>query len=177
MPVLSGSRRSGFRPSGRFRAHTLLTVLPVLLLLLVIALAAGAPAGTRGTEAEAKALLDKAAGFLHQNGAAAAPDAFGRRDGAFIDRDLYPTLIDREGTMVAHGWSPALNGASVLDLKDVDGRPFIREALDLAAARGAGAVTYKWTDPMSGQIAPKTMHVRRIDLDGAPYLLSVGVYR
>ncbi|WP_448202664.1 cache domain-containing protein [Azospirillum sp. sgz302134] len=165
------------RLPGRLHLQTLLTVLPVLLLLLVIAVAAGVPAGTRGTEAEAKALLDKAATFLRGHGAAAAADAFSRRDGAFIDRDLYPTLIDRDGNMVAHGWTPTLNGANLMDLKDVDGRPFIREALDLVAEKGAGAVSYKWTDPLSGQIAPKTMHVRRIDLDGAPYMLSVGVYR
>jgi Signal transduction histidine kinase len=162
---------------GRFHAHTLMTVLPVVLLLLIIAVAAGVPAQTRGTDAEAKALLDRAAGFLRQHGAMAAPEAFSRRDGAFIDRDLYPTLIDRDGTMVAHGWTPSLNGANLMDLKDVDGRPFIREALALVADQGAGAVTYKWNDPLSGQIAPKTMHVRRIDLDGAPYMLSVGTYR
>ena len=176
-PTPSGTRSSGFRAPGRFRAHTLLTVLPVLLLLLVIALAAGVPAGTRGTEADAKALLDRAAGFLRQHGAAAAPEAFARRDGALIDRDLYPTLIHRDGTLVAHGWTPALNGASVLDLKDVNGRPFIREALALVADHGGGAVSYAWTDPLSGQIAPKTMHVRRIELEGEPYMLSVGVYR
>lgn len=167
----------GPRSSGRFHAHTLLTVLPVLLLLLVIALAAGVPAETRGTEAEARALLDKATTFLREHGPAAAVDAFSRQDGAFIDRDLYPMLIDRDGTMVAHGWTPALNGANVLDLKDVDGKLFIRDAMALAADQGTGEVTYKWTDPLSGQIAPKTMHIRRIDLGGAPYMLSVGVYR
>ena len=165
------------RLHGRFHIQHLLTVLPVLFLLIVIALAAGAPARTRGSEAEAKALLDKAATFLHQHGASAAPEAFARRDGVLIDRDLYPTLIDKDGVMVAHGWTPVLNGADLSELKDVDGKPFIRDALDLVAEKGAGAVTYKWTDPLSGQIAPKTMHVRRVVLDGAPYMLSVGIYR
>lgn len=165
------------RLNGRFNLRHLLTVLPVLFLLGVIALAAGAPARTRGSEEEARALLDKAATFLRQNGAAAAPEAFARRDGAFIDRDLYPTLIDKDGVMVAHGWTPVLNGADLSELKDVDGKPFIRDALNVVSEKGAGAVTYKWTDPLSGQIAPKTMHVRRVVLDGAPYMLSVGVYR
>ena len=165
------------RLRGRFHAHTLLTVLPVLALLAIIALAAGVPAQTRGTESDAKALLDKTSGYLRQHGAEDAPNAFAPRDGALIDRDLYPMLIDRDGVMVAHGWTPSLNGVNLKDLKDVDGKPFIQEALDIVAERDSGAVSYKWPDPLSGQIAPKTMLVRRIVLDGAPYLLSVGVYR
>lgn len=157
--------------------QTLLTVLPVLLLLVVIALAAGAPAQTRGSEAEAKALLDKVTLYLRQNGAASAADAFARRDGAFVDRDLYPMLIDRQGVMVAHGWTPALNGANLMEMRDIEGRPFIREALGLMEMGDAGAVPYRWTDPLSGQVAARTMHVRRIVLEGAPYMLSVGVHR
>lgn len=165
------------RLSGRLHRHTLLTVLPVLLLLLVIALAAGAPALTRGNDAEAGAMMNRAEEFLRRNGVATAADAFARRDGAFIDRDLYPMLLDRDGVMVAHGWTPALNGANLSDLRDVDGKLFMREALDAVEGQGEADVTYQWLDPLSGQIARKTMHARRLVLDGRPYTLAVGVYR
>lgn len=162
---------------GRLHRQTLLTVLPVLLLLLLIALTAGVPAQTRGTETDARKLLDKAALHLRQHGVAAAAGAFADRDGALIDRDLYPVLIDRDGMVVAHGWTPSLNGENMLEVRDADGQPFIREALAVAQAQGEGAVTYKWADPLSGQIARKTMLVRRVDVQGVPYALSVGIYR
>lgn len=165
------------RLSGRLHRHTLLTVLPVLLLLLVIALAAGAPARTRGSDAEAGAMMDRAEQFLSRHGAAAAVDAFASRDGAFIDRDLYPMLLDQDGVMIAHGWTPALNGSNLRDLMDVDGKPFMREALDGVERQGSADVTYQWLDPLSGQITRKTMHARRLVLNGKPYTLAVGVYR
>ncbi|CAO3423461.1 cache domain-containing protein [Azospirillum doebereinerae] len=165
------------RLNGRLHRHTLLTVVPVLLLLLVIALTAGAPARTRGTEAEAGAMLDRAERFLGRNGVSAAPEAFGDREGAFIDRDLYPMLLDRDGVMVAHGWTPSLNGSNLTDLRDVDGKLFMREALDAVERQGRAEVTYRWLDPLSGQIAQKTMRARRLLLNGKPYTLAVGVYR
>lgn len=165
------------RLNGRFHRHTLLTVVPVLLLLLVIALTAGAPARTRGTDAEAGAMLDRAEGFLLRNGVGAAVRAFSDHEGAFIDRDLYPMLLDREGVMVAHGWTPSLVGTNLRDLRDVDGTPFIREALEAVGRQGRADVTYQWLDPLSGQIAQKTMHARRVVVDGTPYTLAVGVYR
>jgi len=165
------------RLNGRPHRHTLLTVVPVLLLLLAIALTAGAPARTRGTDAEAGAMLDRAERFLGRHGVNAAAEAFGDREGAFIDRDLYPMLLDRDGVMVAHGWTPSLNGSNLIDLRDVDGKLFMREALDTVERQGRADVTYQWLDPLSGQIAQKTMHARRLILNGKPYTLAVGVYR
>jgi cytochrome c len=161
----------------RFHRQTLLTVLPVLLLLLVIALAAGAPARTRGTDAEAAAMMDRAEEFLRRDGVDAAVAAFARRDGQFIDRDLYPMLLNQAGVMLAHGWTPALNGSNLIDLRDIDGKPFMREALETVKKQGVADVTYQWLDPLSGQIARKTLHARRLALNGASYTLAVGVYR
>ncbi len=163
--------------SRQFHRHTLLTVLPVLLLLLIIALAAGAPARTRGTDAEALAMMDRAEAFLRQDGVAAAVGAFASRTGPFIDRDLYPMVLDRNGVMLAHGWTPSLNGSNLSDLRDVTGKPFIREVLDRVAQQGRADVTYQWLDPLSGQITRKTLHARRLVLNGQDHTLAVGVYR
>ncbi|MBP2301503.1 cache domain-containing protein [Azospirillum picis] len=161
----------------RFHRQTLLTVLPVLLLLVVIAFAAGAPARTRGSDAEALRMMDRAQHLLERIGAEAAPEAFAGHDSAFIDRDLYPMLLDDQGTMIAHGWTATLNGSDLKDLRDVDGKAFIREALDGSAREGSTDVTYQWIDPLTGQVARKTIHARRLVLNGRPYMLAVGVYR
>ncbi|WP_245986306.1 cache domain-containing protein [Azospirillum thermophilum] len=162
---------------GRLHRNTVLTVLPVLFLLAVIAVAAGAPASTRGTDAEAWRMIDRAAEFVRSNGTDAAVEAFSRRGGAFLDRDLYPMLLDKDGTMVAHGWMPGMNGYNIAGMQDVEGRLFIREALDEVARTGSADVTYQWPDPLSGQVTRKTMHARRLVLNGESYMLAVGVYR
>ncbi len=161
----------------RVQRQTLLTVLPVLLLLVVIAFAAGAPARTRGTDAEALTMIDRAEQLLERIGPDAAAEAFVAHDSAFTDRDLYPMLLDDTGVMVAHGWTATLNGSNLKELRDVDGKPFIREALDGVARAGRTDVTYQWIDPLTGQVARKTMHARRLVLNGKPYMLAVGVYR
>ncbi len=161
----------------RVQRQTLLTVLPVLLLLAVIAFAAGAPASTRGTDAEALRMIDRAQQLLERIGAEAAPEAFAGHDSAFMDRDLYPMLLDDKGVMIAHGWTATLNGSNLKELRDVDGKPFILDALDGVALAGRTDVTYQWIDPLTGQVARKTMHARRLVLNGKPYMLAVGVYR
>ena len=45
------------------------------------------------------------------------------------------------------------------------------------ARAGRTDVTYQWIDPLTGQVARKTMHARRLVLNGKPYMLAVGVYR
>ena len=161
----------------RVQRQTLLTVLPVLLLLVVIAFAAGAPAHTRGTDAEALTMIDRAQHLLERIGPDAAAEAFAGHDSAYIDRDLYPMLLDDQGVMIAHGWTATLNGSNLKDLRDVDGKPFIREALAGVARDGRTNVTYQWIDPLTGQVARKAMHARRLVLNGKPYMLAVGVYR
>lgn len=161
----------------RVQRQTLLTVLPVLLLLAVIAFAAGAPARTRGTDAEALTMIDRTQQLLERIGPDAAAEAFAGHDSAFTDRDLYPMLLDDKGVMVAHGWTATLNGSNLNELHDIEGKPFIREALDGVARDGRTDVTYRWIDPLTGQVARKTMHARRLVLNGKPYMLAVGVYR
>jgi cytochrome c len=74
--------------------------------------------------------------------------------------------------MVAHGANPKLIGRNLKNLKDVDDRFFIKEAIDLARAQSSGWVSYKWTDPISKLIAKKQMHVRRV----GDLIINVGIY-
>ena len=66
---------------------------------------------------------------------------FDAKDGPWHDRDLYVTVQDNKGVMVAHGTNPGLIGKSMLDLKDVDGKAFNRE---IHGDQGTGWVNFKW---------------------------------
>ena len=123
-------------------------------IILVVSLFAtpAAWATDQATPDEAKAMAIKAADFLKSAGSDKAFAAFDDKAGAWHDRDLYVTVIDGNGTTVAHGNNPGLIGKLVIDLKDVDGKPFVREFL---AIKDAGWVDYKWQDPVTKAVEAK----------------------
>ena len=93
---------------------------------------------------DAKAMATKAAEYLKSVGPEKAFAEFDAKDGPWHDRDLYVTVQDSKGVMVAHGTNAGLIGKSVIDLKDVDGKPFNR---DVQAIKDAAWIDYKWQNP------------------------------
>ena len=63
------------------------------------------------------------------------------------------TVQDSKGVMVAHGTNAGLIGKTVLDLKDVDGKPFNR---DTQAIKDAGWINFKWQNPTTKAVEAKT---------------------
>ena len=141
-----------------------LLLAPALLLLSSTAWAAG-----QATPDEAKAMAVKAAEYLKSVGPDKAFAEFDAKDGPWHDRDLYVTVQDSQGVMLAHGTNPGLIGKSMLDLKDVDGKPFNR---DIQAIKDTGWINFKWQNPVTKAIEPKTMYEIRV----GEYIVGVGAY-
>ncbi len=128
------------------------TVFSLVVLVLVPALGfAAAP----GTPAEAKALATEAVSFLKANGNKAAFQAFDKADGPFVKGDLYVFVLDFTGTILSHGANAKLIGKNLIDLKDPDGKEFVKAFVE-AGKKGSGWVDYKWTNPTSKKIEGKT---------------------
>jgi len=140
-----------------------------LLLAPVFMLAPAAWAAGQATPDEAKAMAIKAAEYLKATGPDKAFPAFDAKDGPWHDRDLYVIVQNNQGVIVAHGTNPGLIGRSVLDLKDVDGKPFNRE---FQAIKDAGWVDFKWQNPLTKAVELKTMYGVRVGDD----IVGVGAY-
>jgi cytochrome c len=147
----------------RRKLYRLLAVM-AMLVMPMLAWAAG-----QATPDEAKAMAVKAAAYLQSVGPVKAFPEFDAKDGPWRDRDLYVTVQNRQGVMVAHGTNPGLIGRSVLELKDVDGKPFNHEIHEI---KDAGWVTFKWQNPLTKAVEPKTMYVIRV----GDYTVGVGAY-
>ena len=144
---------------------------------VVLACAAGVfaqkqPAGTRGTPAEADALLTKAVAHYEQAGRAQALADFTAKKAPFADRDLYVFCYGPDGKTSAHGADPKLVGVPYDTLKDVDGKAFGTELWKVGSRPGGGTVEYKWKNPVSGAIETKTSVVRKVGDD----VCGVGAY-
>ena len=89
-----------------------LLALGATLLFAPMAWAAG-----QATPDEAKAMAVKAAEYLKSVGPDKAFPEFSAKDGPWHDRDVYVTVLDSKGVMVAHGTNPGLIGKSMIDLE------------------------------------------------------------
>jgi cytochrome c len=130
---------------------------PLLILPMLAMLLGGvALAGDRGTPEEAKAMAIKAAALVQTDGLDKAKATFAQPEGAFHDRDLWVFIWNTEGTCVFSGATPSLMGKTLIDLKDADGTPMVRGFI---AVKDAGWTHFKWMDPMTKKIAPKTAYI------------------
>jgi cytochrome c len=77
---------------------------------------------------------------------------------------------NRDAVNVAFGGNPALLGKNVGNLKDVDGKPFIRE---MQALKDSGMVEYKFINPETKSVETKVSYVIWV----GDYLVGVGAYK
>jgi len=146
----------------------------VLLCLFVLSFAGSAlSAEKRGTAAEAEALVKKAVAYIKANGRDKAFAEIGNSKGLFVDRDLYVFVYDMNGKCVAHGFNAKMVGKDLIEMKDADGKYFVKERIEIAKAKGKGWQDYKFTDPLTKQIENKLAYVEKLD----DLIVGSGIYK
>lgn len=116
-----------------------------------------------GTEEEAKAMVKKAIAYIKEVGKEKALQEFSNLKGKFIDRDLYIFVYDMTGTVLAHGQNPKLIGKNLYDVKDADGKEYVRERIELIKAKGSGWQEYKFMNPVTKKIEQKKAYVEKYE--------------
>ncbi|MCM5682397.1 cache domain-containing protein [Schlegelella sp. S2-27] len=129
----------------------------------------------RGSRDEAKALVDKAVAHAKQVGTEQAFKDFMTDRPTWTHKDLYVFATSFEGVMLANGANERLVGKNLMELKDQNGKAFVKEYLAAAQSKGSAWTDYDWPNPTTKKVEQKTSYVRR--LDGAPAVVGVGVYR
>jgi cytochrome c len=146
-----------------------------LALCLSLASIPAFAANEHATAPEAVAMVQKVIAAIKANGRektfAEINDVNG---GKFRDRDLYVTINDLTGKNLAHGANPKMQGKDLIDLKDGDGKFFVRERLERAkASPGKGWQDYKFVNPVSKQIENKSMYFERYE----DIVINAGIYK
>ena len=97
-----------------------------------------------------------------------------RRDSKeFHDRDLYLAVHRMDGTAVAHGTNEKMVGKNFIEIKDMDGKEYIKERVSLAQSKGTFWTDYKFNNPVTKKIEPKTAYCERLD----DYIVCGGIYK
>jgi cytochrome c len=121
---------------------------------------------------EAKAWVDKALAFYNASGRRIALAEFNNPKGQFVQDEFYIFVLSPGGTMLAHGVNEKFVGEEFSNLRDSDGKFFIKEILDIANKEGSGWLDYKWYNPVTKQVLPKIVYFEKLE----DLIICGGVY-
>ncbi|WP_353116492.1 cache domain-containing protein [Nitratidesulfovibrio sp.] len=142
-------------------------------LLLVAALCTLANAQSKGSKDEAVAMVKKAVAYIKANGRDKAFAEISNTQGMFVDRDLYVVVYDMQGNCLAHGANAKQVGKNLMELRDPDGKYFVKERVELGKASTSFWQNYKFSNPQTKLIEPKAMYMERVD----DLLVGCGAYQ
>jgi signal transduction histidine kinase len=125
------------------------------------------------TKAEAEAMVKKAIAFVKANGKEKGFAEINNTKGQFVKEDTYVTVYDLNGKCLAHGSNAKMIGKDLIGMKDPDGVPYVKQRIEIAKGKGKGWQDYKFNNPISKKIEPKTVYVEKYE----DMAFSAGVYK
>lgn len=148
--------------------------LVVAVALMVAAGSMGAyAAADKATAKEAESMVKKGVAFIKANGRDKAFAEISNKQGQFVDRDLYLTVYRLDGVNLAHGANEKMIGKNMIEFRDIDGKEFVRERMDLAKTKGTFWQDFKFVNPVNKKVEPKQMYCERAD----DVLVCGGIYK
>lgn len=120
-------------------------------------------------------IVNHAAGRISAMGTAAYP-LFHDPAGTFLAKDAYVFVVDPQGTDVVNPAFRNLEGRNLMDIKDANGKFFVREMLRVVEERGNGWVDYMWPKPGESIPTQKSAYVTKAMMDGQWVMAGCGVY-
>jgi cytochrome c len=147
----------------------------VAAILLAIGFPALAQDKSKGTSAEATAMVHKAIDHIKKVGREKAFADFSSKKAPWVDRDLYVVVYDMKGKVLAHGANEKMIGKDVIELRDNEGKFFVKERIEMMSKSptASGWQDYKFMNPVSRQIEPKSMYIQRYE----DVIVGCGIYK
>ena len=115
------------------------------------------------TPDQATAMVKKGVAFIKANGPEKGYAEVTSKSSPFKLQDLYLVVYGLDGTVHAHGANEKMVGRNLIDLKDVDGKAFVKERVELGKAQTSFWQDYKFTNPETKKIEPKSMYCERLE--------------
>jgi methyl-accepting chemotaxis protein len=127
----------------------------------------------QGTADQARQLVFDAMVHIGRVGYDQAVCDFHDKSGAFIDRDMYIFIFDRNGVYQVHGASPEKDGTNLRAINGLDAQQLVNDAWAVCDVEQGGWVNYTITNPVTREVQAKTSYVVPLD---DQHLLGCGCY-
>ncbi len=98
------------------------------------------------------------------------------KKGRFNAKDAYIFVMDPNGIELVNPAHPNLEGRNLLDVKDTNNKPLIRDMLKVVNTKGSGWVNYMWPKPGESVPTQKSTYVEKVKVGDKWYLIGSGVY-
>ena len=145
-------------------------------LFVAVTLALSAPlvcsAEDFASRKDAEDIVAKVVKAVAANRAGAIKEITGK-DKKWIHKDHYPVIYDTSGKCLAHGQNEKQVGKDLIDIVDADGKEFIKERIELAKSKGKFWQDYKFTDPITKKVLPKSAYCEKAGED----IICAGIYK
>ena len=96
--------------------------------------------------------------------------------GPYLVKDAYVFVIKPSGVEVVNPAFPNLEGVSLMNWKDTQGKYGIREMLEVAKTKGSGWVDYMWPKPGENVSTQKSAYVAKAKMGKGWVAVGCGVY-
>lgn len=108
--------------------------------------------------------------FMKKHGISASVTEFtSRQVDTYRYGDLYLVVWNMKGAVIAHGNNPDSIGLNQYDLKDEDGKYYVREVIE-KAKKGGGWIDFKMKN------AFQSIYVEKVDLGTDSFVIGCGLY-
>jgi cytochrome c len=133
---------------------------------------------TAATKPTPQMIMDKvnqACALLQKEGKAGF-SKFQGKDSQFVFAGTYIWIHDMAGVMRMHPIKYKMNGQSLVDFKDSNGKRFFNEMNKVAKEKGSGWVDYMWPKPGVKEPSQKVSFVKLCNVQGEDLVVGCGVY-
>ena len=143
--------------------HFILTAFCAGLAATCVTSVAATAADDGATAEQATAMVKKGIAYIKANGNDKGYAEISSKATQFKDRDLYLVVYGLDGVVRAHGANEKMIGRNLIELKDVDGKAFVKERVELGATKGTFWQNYKFTNPTNRKIEAKRMYCEKLE--------------
>ncbi|MEW6766273.1 MAG: cache domain-containing protein [Pseudomonadota bacterium] len=95
------------------------------------------------------------------------------KDPKWVHGDLYPFVYNLKGEVVAHGQNERMVGKNMIENTDADGKPMVKERLELAKTKGTFWQDYKWKNPVTKKVEQKSSYCET----KGELIICAGIYK
>lgn len=95
----------------------------------------------------------------------------------FIFQDCYIFINDMQGNGFLNPYNPQLEDVNILDLKDADGKYFVKTEIEKLRVEDDCWETYSWHRPGEKKPSNKLAYLKKVNIEGKTLVVGAGYYR